>query len=307
MIEFDISSNMDPIEDILLYAKRNLQKAESEESIYEWIDKMLTKAKQLTGAVTTGKQIELKVYNSFNKRMQKYLASLKGNEPKSQVIRGLQEEIRLWQKEIEPETKAAFAELFKKGIQAAAISTGVAAVLGKADEAALKVLAMGPYRIGERISLFGDNEVKMFEKIIHKAYTKEGVFNLDFLTNEMNKAVPEEKWKLERIARTETASVSGLGRLFAWKQDPDKEFYIYKWSVAGDNRMKEISKLRASYGDLSFDEAEFLWLNQEQELPNGKWQNDIFNQRCVLVRIPSNEKKVGNRFIGIEDKFKRTF
>jgi hypothetical protein len=121
----------------------------------------------------------------------------------------------------------------------------------------------------------------------------------------MQSRVNSERWKLERIVRTETAQSSGAGRFMGWGRDDEKHYYEYLWLNPADNRSKEISIERVEGNPYTYDEARFLWENQEQ-LINGKWQNDVYHQRCSIARYPRNEEFVGNRFDGREDEFRRT-
>lgn len=281
------------------------------EDYYDWIDSALFKAgvpiggNPPKGTKQIGKNIEMRLYHSLQEAVGEYLGSLKGTETKAEVLAGVREILGTWLKENLPIAEKAFEELFRRGFSAGAIASGLPGKMGISDVNAMEVLKDGKYHIGERISLFADEAVKEFQGVIGKAYTPEGKFDLPTMVREMHEAVPAQRYKLERIARTETAQVSNIGRLWGWEQDPDKFFYDYHWSSVPDKRRKTISKLRSEGGPYSWPEIKFLWLHQE-ELLDGKWQADQYNQRCTITRSPRNDESKRNRFAGREDQFRNT-
>ena len=284
------------------------------EEFYSYIDDTLQKAgliiqgQQPRGAKSIGKSIEARLYRDLQEAVEDFLNSLTGNETREEVLAGIRVIIEKWEQTSLPAAESAFEALFKRGFTAGAVSAGVLERMGAGDINAMNVLKQGKYRIGERIKLFADEEIKEFQKIVWNSFTPEGVFSLEHLVKEMHDKVPAERFKLERIARTEVASVSSTGRLWAWMQNPEeREYYFYHWNSVPDNRQKAISKLRSSYGNMSFEEIKFLWFHQSQYIPDLKrWENDVFNQRCSISRTPSDEKVTGNRFEGQEYLFRKT-
>jgi len=114
---------------------------------------------------------------------------------------------------------------------------------------------------------------------------------------EMREVVPAQRYQIERIVRTEVATVSNSGRLLGWSEDPYKYYYDYIWNATYDNRSKYISIWRGNQNPLTYDEALFLWEHQSQ-IFNGREQNDTFNQRCALSRSPIEFERKGNRWEG---------
>ncbi|MBI2020148.1 hypothetical protein HYS94_01890 [Candidatus Daviesbacteria bacterium] len=271
------------------------------EEMYKWIDDNLIKSglviggKQPQGAKTIGRQIEQRLYSTLQVAIDKYLSSLTGTEPKTEVIEGLIEVLKKWKEVNGPVADEAFEKLFKAGFQAGTMSAGR---MGTYDKLAMDIIKNGKYRIGERIVLFADDVVKDFAKIITKAYTPEGIFSLQSLVKEMNEAVPSKRSDLERISRTETSNISNLGRIFGWGDDKYKYFYNYIWNSSPDTRRREMKKMRSEWSPLTFDEALYLWTHNKQQLSNGKWQNGNINCRCSLSRTPREDEYKGNRFEG---------
>ena len=280
--------------------------------LYSWADSQLEKAEARVekvgpeNAKVLGQRVESRLYTTLQGEIEDYLNSLVGTESEEEILTEVHNLLNKWQAGSVPLVESTFKSLFTRGFIAGAIASGFPGKLGSNDVNALKVLEGGKYRIGESIKLFRDDAVKEFSKIISEAYTPEGTFSLDSLVSKMKEAVPAQRYKLERIARTETSQVSNIGRLWAWNEDPDKYFYNYFWNSTPDNRVKDISRLRSTYNPLTFDEAKFLWFNQAQQMPNGKFENDVFNQRCTLSRSPVNDEVKGNRFEAQSSMFSST-
>jgi len=157
-----------------------------------------------------------------------------------------------------------------------------------------------PMRIGSRIVTFSQDLVEKFRPIIANSFTAEGIFNVDYLTNELNKVVPAKRYLLERIVRTEVAAISQVGRLIGWNSDNYKHFYNYRWNSTRDNRTKPISLRRAAGNPYAWCEICWLWERQEELRPNGRREVDWPNQRCSLSRTPSDTEVRGFRFRGQE-------
>lgn len=279
--------------------------------VYSWIDNQLTLGgvsiggNHPRGSKIIGKNIEQHLYGTLQDAVDDYLKSLTGSETQTEAIEEIRSIIDIWSKENLPIADKAFEELFKRGFSAGVISAS--GKLGTSDEIAMKILKDGKYRIGNRITLFGDSAIKDFSDVITQSYTPEGKFELDSMIKDMNTLVPSKRYELERIARTETAQVSNLGRIWSWDQDPERFNYQYFWNFVPDNRVKEISRIRSLGNPYDADGIKFLWLHQEQQLSNGKWQSDVFNQRCSVSRSPVDEEfRQPDRFNGEETMYRKT-
>jgi len=310
--ERDLEEEVSGIE-IKLNEKFQLQPDAYTEEIYDWFDLQIEKAgisipgEHPYGSKQIGKNIEMELYNSLQEAIEGYLNSLTGSETQSEIVHSVQEVVQKWQVGNQDAIGKSFTELFRRGWLAGVAASGVKPTFDLIDANALEIIANGPYRIGERIKLFGDETVKKFANAVGKAYTPEGDFSLEAIVKDMQGIVKTERYKLERVARTETAVISNLGRLFAWEKEGEPRYsYNYIWRHTPDNRAKEISKHRATYNPLSFDEALFLWHHQKERLPNGKVETDSFNQRCTLSRTPRNDAYRGNRFLSRIQDFERT-
>ena len=279
------------------------------EGVYDWIENQLEKAGVNIegnfpwGAKAVGKGIEMQLYRSLSNAVFDYVESLSENAMEGEVIEGVRKAVEAWSVVNFPIANQAFEQLFRKGFRAGVVSTGK---MGTFDEQALEVVKQGRYQIGERIKLFGDEAISKFADIVSDSYTADGVFSLESLIMKMNKAVPSQRFALERIARTETSNVSMLGRISGWDQDEDKYTYDYLWSHANDNRVREMKKIRRSWNPLTFDEVVFLWTHNKQLLPSGNWEMGIINCRCSITRTPRDDENRGFRFKGREQMFEKT-
>ena len=294
--------------DWIPYENINSTLKKQDNNIYDWIDNTLEKSgvsiggKQPWGAKQIGKMIEQRLYRGLYKTVDDFLAKLVGNERKVDVINSVNDLVKNWVLVNTVAIEGAFEALFKKGFMAGAVSEGMAVE----DKNAMEILKAGRYRIGSRIKLFADDVIKEFAAIIEKSYTVEGIFDLNTLVKEMHQVIPAQRYELERIARTETSQVSNIGRIWAWSQDDNRYFYKYNWQSTPDNRRREIKKMRSEGNPFSYDEIKFLWLNNEQRLPNGKWQNGSINCRCSVSRSPNDEELKGDRFQDKKLDFRKT-
>lgn len=104
------------------------------------------------------------------------------------------------------------------------------------DENALKTLTERKDGFVPTLKTFGEESRKTFEKIIREAYAKPEEFDLDRLVRNMRDQVDAEKYKLERIARTETTRISNQSRANQWKKYADPEDH-YEFIIARDHRL----------------------------------------------------------------------
>jgi len=280
------------------------------DDFYDWIDNTLDKSglvipgKHPHGAKTVGKQIEGDLYQSLKRKINGYLASISENAPQHEVYHEIMSIVKDWQDSMSGKLGVAFDDLYLWGMTSGIVDAGIKPAMGLADKLAMEFIKINPKRIGERINQFSQTLVDKFREVIVESYTPTGIFDVGNLVSECGKIVTTERYKLERIVRTETASISNYGRILGWERDEYKDYYNYNWNASPDNRVKPISMWRMKNNPYTFDEIKFLWENQEQFIL-GKWFNDVFNQRCSISRSPREEKYTGNRFEG-NTEFRQT-
>jgi len=270
--------------------------------IYDWIEDTIQlgglsiPGKHPRGVKILGKQLEADLYGSLRDKVWAYLETVTKDVPQYEVINNVTEIVRSWQEGVSEKLGAAFDDLYALGMTAGIIDSGVMPTFGVADKLAMEFIKLQPDRIGSRIVLFAQDIVEKFRPIIANSYTAEGIFDVGHLTRELGKVVKTERYRLERIVRTETASISNAGRIVAWHKDPFKDYYSYSWNASLDNRTKPISLLRMKGGPYTLDEITFLFEHQEQII-NGRWAADQYNNRCSVSRTPIENEWRGNRFL----------
>lgn len=289
------------------------------DSIYDWVDnkleeggfhfenisKQLIEGKPPRGAKSLGSEIEANLYDSLSTRVKGYLDTVSPNADQTEVLNGVMDTVSSWQEEVSKTLSEQTDNLYMRGFVAGSVDAGVKPAMNLADRAALEFIKANPNRIGSRIKIFAEDLIGEFRTVIANSYSPEGTFNLDTLTKEMMESVDDDRYRIERVIRTETASVSNSGRLAAWEKDEDRLFYNYLWNSAMDNRTKPISLWRYRNGPYSFEEIKHLWENQEQKIGD-HWFADQYNQRCSISRSPIDSENTGNRFKGLEADFRRT-
>ena len=277
------------------------------EEIYKWIEEEIQKGFKIKGLKIPGKhpkkskqlgsQIESDLYKGLEKVVTKYLDNLNPGMTQTQIIAGVEDLVRDWTKKQQEKLDGVFRQLHEQGFIAGTAASGVKTAMKVADKLALEWIARNPNRIGASITTFGSELVDQFRGIIAESFGPEGAYSVPELRNRMSELVETERYKLERIVRTEVAGVSGIGRLLGWSKDPDKYYYEYLWINPMDDRSKPISKWRVLNGPYTYDEAVFLWERQGQNI-EGKIYLDFYNQRCSLARRPIDNEWKGNRFAG---------
>lgn len=277
--------------------------------IYSWIDTQIDKASK-KGLKIPGKypkkskklgiQVEGKLYRELISQVNQYLDNIHPGMTQTEILVGTEDIISRWVDEQSVKLDDIFRELHSKGFLAGAMASGVKPAMKVADKLALEWLSRNPERLGGSIKEFSLDLVEKFRGIIAESFGPEGSFSVDELTNRLSEETKTQRYKLERIVRTEVATVSGMGRLLGWSKDPDKYYYEYVWINPMDHRSKPVSRWRVENNPYTFDEAAFLWANQGQNI-SGKIFWDMYNQRCSISRRPINNEFKGNRFQGNTD------
>lgn len=281
------------------------------DEIYSWMDECIEKAGlKIPGnfpkkSKKLGSQIESNLYSSLVEKVNKYLNSLPKSATQAEAIYGVMDIVQAWEKEASVTVSAAFDELYSRGFISGIVSTGVQNTVGLSDVLVMNWIKQNPNSIGSKISEFSEEVIDKFSDVISQSYSSEGDFSVNSMVKKLQKIVPAERFKLERIVRTECAFTSNVGKLYAWSKDPDRFWYEYNWNASPDNRAKPISLWRMKNGPYSFFEICYLWSHQEQEI-NGKVYADQYNQRCSCSRRPSDREIKGNRFVNDNSFFETT-
>ncbi len=177
--------------------------------------------------------------------------------------------------------------LYTTGLTAGAAEAEVGFRPDLPDENAVRAMAETTHGIVPALQHFVEEERVFAEKVIHSAFTGEMVPDLDEIVKKIQGRVSKEKWRIERIVRTETAKIAGFGRLQSWEADPRRDHYYYHWLATIDGRQKKVSEKFMREGPYTFEKIKELWTTPvAQVFVGGKWimQDDRFNQRCTVSR-----------------------
>lgn len=142
--------------------------------------------------------------------------------------------------------------------------------------------------------------VKRIENVVEQAYSGEIPFDLDTMSEEVRRVAGVGESRSRLIVRTETAKATSLGRIMAWSDDPDRDYYDYYWIAVHDDRAKDISLKWDRESPYTYEEIRHLWLvehNSPQRIRNRhtgrmEWQTSAYNCRCTAARLPKSLEKL---------------
>lgn len=174
-----------------------------------------------------------------------------------------------------------------------------AARFSQIDMNALKVLKEQPKGIFDSIKTFGQEHVDRFREIIDKAYSTPGEFDLNKMIKHMEHATGGNRYMLERIARSETTTISNMGRVKQWEQYADPMTKEYHWvdSTRTKTPACPICKAIAKGGSAVIGKKTYGPFNgnpysipELQEITKGYWRGHPLC-RCTVVRRPLDKKE----------------
>ena len=207
--------------------------------VYNWIDLQVEKAikrgflkipgKHPPKAKKLGVKVEGELYGGLKQAVNKYLDNLNPGMTQTEVLAGIEDVVQQWVNTQVAQNEKIFEQLYNVGFMAGTAAAGVKPTLRIADKLAIEWLKRNPDRLGANIRIFGAETVDKFRSIIAESFSPEGSFSVPELFDKMGEVVDAERYKLERIVRTEVAGVSGIGRLLGWAKDPDRYMYEYLW------------------------------------------------------------------------------
>jgi len=207
-------------------------------------------------------------------------------------------------------TAAAYHEvidrLFEFGFMVGILDTGITVRPDEGDRMAVQWLKANPQGFIPALRNFSEDERRLFERVIAESYAgvdEEGrrrPFDLDYMVRRVRDRSDEARYKVERVVRTETAKVTSLGRIAAWGDDPERDWYNYHWVATHDDRTKDVSLLFEREGPYSYDQIRHRWTvdhNRPIFVVNrhtlrGEYQTSAFNCRCTVARTPKSEEEL---------------
>lgn len=210
-----------------------------------------------------------------------------GRKTETVLLREIDMAIAEWTPQVLRDAMPIIFQLYGVGLKAGIGEVGVVMASDLPDPAAIEAIARSPHGFVPALENFIEEERKFAERVITQSFTGEQAFDLDEVVKTIESRVPKEKWRLERLVRTETSKIAGFGRLTAWEADPKRDWYLYHWIATIDGRQKKVSEKFMREGPYSFEKIKALWENPVARVyVDGKWidQNDAFNQRCTIAR-----------------------
>jgi len=107
------------------------------------------------------------------------------------------------------------SQLYQTGLAAGAAEVGFVFDSTAADVNAVRFLATKPNGLVPALQNFIEEERSAAEKIIRDSFAggEEGIFDLPVMTKKIQARVGKERFRIERLVRTETAKIAGQGRL----------------------------------------------------------------------------------------------
>lgn len=212
-----------------------------------------------------------------------------------------------WGELISREGVPAVQELYVTGLKAGTAEAGMAFGATLEDPQAVAFLANEPDGMVPALKDFSKAEQKFAEETIRQAFEADTPFDLDEIVKTLKGRVDKAGSRLRLIVRTETSKVAGLGRLAAWEQDPQRDWYDYHWVATIDGRHKDISEAFMKGGPYTFEQIKQLWLKPEGWVVNRKtgrreYQIDSYNNRCTIARtLKSGERLMAEGLATPED------
>lgn len=224
------------------------------------------------------------------------------------VLAVMNRQMSAWGEVVVEQGMPIVTQLYQTGLAAGAAEVGFSFDSTAADVNAVRYLATKPNGLVPALQNFVEEERTAAEKIIRESFAggEEGIFDLPVMTKKIQARVGKERFRIERLVRTETSKIVGQGRLQVWAEDPDRDMYLYHWIPTLDGRHKDISKLFGEGSPYTFDRIKELWENPIATVRNRvtgvtEVQNDVYNQRCTIARTLKSKAQLMDEGMSQED------
>ncbi len=179
-----------------------------------------------------------------------------------------------WVEELVEGAMPAVKRVYTDGLEAGFLESGLVFDPLAADPHTLELLARSPDGIVPALRDFAESERKFAEKVIRESFEEGTFFDLDKLVAQLRERMPAAEYKLERIVRTETRKLSGMGKLAAWEKDPERDWFNYHYVATYDERTRQQHMRFMTRGPYTFAAIKLIW--EEEREP--------YNCRCSLSR-----------------------
>jgi SPP1 gp7 family putative phage head morphogenesis protein len=197
--------------------------------------------------------------------------------PKSSMARALaavEQTGTEWIEELVDSAMPSIKTVYTDGLKAGFTESGLAFDPLAADPHVLELLARSPDGIVPALRDFTETETRFAEKIIRGSFEEGTYFDLGKVIDQLRDRMPAAQYKLERIVRTETRKLAGMGKLAAWEKDPERDWFSYHYVATYDERTRQQHMHFMTGGPYEFDQVKVIW--EEEREP--------YNCRCSLAR-----------------------
>lgn len=286
------------------------EKAIKYDSVYDLIDNTfiskssIIEGAQPSGAKTLGTQIERELYYSLRNSIDDWFSKINSDTDVNKAIIDLRKQMINWTQDAQWAQMNNMKDLFFKGLEVGENLAGVETDFTAWSDVNNQIFKQSG--ISNAIEKLSNDVFNNSSDILKQHYNKDKGIPLYRTKRHLDSYLKKSRARTELMLKTETAKFANMGLLKAYEIDPSKYKYNYYWVVKSDDRTKKISEIRKSGNPYSYDEINFLWKHQEQMI-NGKWQADQFNQRCSIARGEELDSEFNtNRFLGKEYLFRET-
>ena len=186
------------------------------------------------GATTTQDAFYDDAVAAYDAAINRAIKNMTADMTKEQVWMAIARELDALEVKLNRTARTAVERAYIKGLEQAARDMRIELSMDSSDQDAIDYLMNQWHGVSTTLPEFTAGQREAFDQVIEQAYTEPGKFALQDMVKQMKDVADTEKFKLERIARTETTIISNNGRVNGYLKDPDNTKAKYVWSVAPD-------------------------------------------------------------------------
>ena len=180
-------------------------------------------------------------------------------------------------------------KLFAQGFRRGARGAG-AQHLDAGDKQALEWLKTNPVGFLSSLGSFGQSEARWLDQHLPAGTP------LDEAKVVVASRAAAAAYKLERVVQTDRQKASALGRLLAWRDDPQRDAYFYGWFPLHDDREKDVSLLFERRNPMTYwqlrktFEVDHVVPKMVTNRKTGRREAQVsaYNCRCDVARWPKS-------------------
>jgi hypothetical protein len=208
---------------------------------------------------------------AYETAVNRAIKNMTADMTKDQVWLAVARELDALEVKLGRTARTAVERAYIKGLDQAARDMKIELSMDGTDQDAIDYLMNQWHGVATILPEFTTEQRDAFSQVIETAYKEPGKFELQDMVKQMKEVADTEKFKLERIARTETTQISNNGRVNGYLKDPDTAKAKYVWSIAPD--ACAACKAIAAQGPMTIEEL--------RTLTNGFCVHP--NDRCTVI------------------------